>query len=57
MPTYEYFCPLCQARSIVAASINEKITPPTCLNCDVTTVRLYSLPPIHFKGEGWAGKK
>ena len=57
MPSYEYTCPLCQAKQTITASITDTVTPPNCPNCSIPTIRYYTSAPIHFKGDGWAGKK
>ena len=57
MPSYEYTCPLCQQKQTITASINDEIKNPTCPNCKIETHRVYTSAPIHFKGNGWAGKK
>jgi putative FmdB family regulatory protein len=55
MPLYEYRCDKCEA-------IKDEYQPITlrseviCDNCKVAMWRVWRPNPIHFKGEGWAGK-
>ena len=55
MPLYEYRCDKCDATK-------EEYQPITlrnlviCDNCKVAMWRVWRPNPIHFKGEGWAGK-
>lgn len=56
MPTYEYSCPLCSAAKLVAKSIHDN-TDEQCENCHVRLVKQFSVPPVSFKGSGWASKE
>lgn len=56
MPTYIFICNNCGNSSELIQSINEELTPPTCI-CGENMVRQYFAPPIQFKGKGWANKE
>lgn len=53
MPSYDYQCPTCQATTTSIRSINDPATPPDCTNCKVVMVRIYTSPPVRFRGAGW----
>lgn len=58
MPTYDYKCPTCDARQSETFTIDVTLPAPTCPNpdCDTKMVRVYTVPGVTFKGNGWAHK-
>lgn len=55
MPTYEFKCDNCEERQIIHAGIREEVKP-RCTSCDKLLKRIFTPPPITFKGSGWASK-
>ena len=58
MPTYEYYCPVCEGTKTVTRSIHEDELNIYCDACKanglkVIISRRYSAPAITFKGTGW----
>ena len=57
MPSYDYKCGSCENLVTIVAGINKKIDPPVCVNCKSAMNKLFSAPPIQFKGGGFNSKK
>lgn len=53
MPTYEYKCPDGHSCSEVRG-MNEDATLTKCPECDKPLSRIFSAPPITFKGSGFS---
>jgi putative FmdB family regulatory protein len=53
---YEYKCSDCQHIRELEYPMGVTAKIPRCPECDGQLLRLFSAPPIHFKGEGWASK-
>jgi putative FmdB family regulatory protein len=52
MPSYEYKCP--DGHTYVEVrSINAEASRDTCPECDKPITRVFSAPPITFKGGGF----
>jgi putative FmdB family regulatory protein len=51
MPVYEFRCSNCDKTQFVEQSINDKLVTPEC--CLHLMKRIYSAPPISFKGSGF----
>jgi len=55
MPRYDFYCDKCDDQyEVELAFENIKITY-TCV-CGTPMRRVYTPNPVHFKGDGWAGK-
>lgn len=54
MPSYDYKCEFCQTQVELALPVDHEV--PECAGCRGKLKRLWSAVPIHFKGDGWAGK-
>ena len=52
MANYDYKCRKCEDVITVSHSINDSPTI-LCLKCESQRVKVYSAPPITFKGNGW----
>lgn len=55
MPRYDFECIECNILVELVLAVDSQT--PRCINCGKTLKRLWSAPAIHFKGDGWAGKK
>jgi len=55
MPEYEYKCPKCGDKVTIHRSICADEATPVCLGCQVTMRRVWSVPQIDYKGDGWTG--
>jgi putative FmdB family regulatory protein len=55
MPFYEYKCNHCGEITEELESIETMSIP--CPKCKKDTVRLLSVPTLHFKGNDWCDKK
>jgi putative FmdB family regulatory protein len=53
MPTYEYSCPECKARSFVTRGINEDAAVSSCETCGIPFKRVYSSVGVTFSGSGF----
>ena len=56
MPSYQYYCPLCNLGVTVTKSIHST-EGEQCDNCKVPLIKVYSAPGLNFKGGGWAHKE
>jgi putative FmdB family regulatory protein len=52
MAMYTYKCPLCQAQQTISHPITDDPVYK-CDNCKVDLIKVFSAPPITFKGGGW----
>jgi putative FmdB family regulatory protein len=59
MPTYEYVCETCDKSYIENRSINEAQKQETCAadGCEGRLKRVFSAPPIQFKGTGFSSSR
>ena len=53
MPRYEYKCQKCGMTMNVIRGIKEKERAPICVNDAQELARVFSPPPVQFKGKGW----
>jgi putative FmdB family regulatory protein len=53
MATYDYFCPLCQAKTVITRPIASSAGKPQCLNCQIDLIRSFTAPGVTFRGTGW----
>lgn len=53
MPTYDYKCSKCGMTMVVIRTLKEKERAPICVNDAQELSRVYTAPPIQFKGKGW----
>jgi putative FmdB family regulatory protein len=53
--TYEYRCG-CEHRTTLRVEVDQRDDKRTCDTCSKPMQRIYSVPGISFKGEGWGGK-
>lgn len=53
MPSYDYKCGECQQITNIVAGINKKIDPPVCSACKTEMQKIFTAPPIQFKGQGF----
>jgi putative FmdB family regulatory protein len=55
MPRYDFLCEFCSTQVELTLAVDQQV--PRCNICRGLLRRLWSTVPIHFKGDGWAGKK
>lgn len=55
MPTYDYKCWDCDTTTELVLSI-QHTEVPECKTCGAEMTKLFSAPPVHFKGTGWGSK-
>lgn len=55
MPTYDFKCPKGHTFSLVR-SINDS-ADPTCPDCKAQATRVFTAPPISFKGSGFVAER
>ena len=55
MPAYEFKCVDCFGTLTVMAGFTED-PKPKCPNCGGEMNKVFSSPPVTFKGSGWASK-
>lgn len=55
MPMYDFKCLACDLEVELSFSFND-LKEPHCPICKAVMVQVYQSTPIHFKGDGWAGK-
>ena len=55
MPRYDYQCDFCDDAVELVLAVDQQV--PRCSKCGGLLRRLWSTVAIHFKGDGWAGKK
>ena len=55
MPAYEFKCVDCFGLLTVMAGFKEELKPK-CPNCGGAMNKVFSSPPVTFKGSGWASK-
>jgi putative FmdB family regulatory protein len=53
-PRYDFKCEFCMTQVELVLAVDQQV--PKCAGCMGKLVRLWSSVPIHFKGDGWAGK-
>lgn len=53
MPNYNYVCRSCDQTVTVNRGINDPEHLPRCLKCEAQMTRVYELPAVTFKGNGW----
>ena len=52
--TYNFKCPKCKGVFEIRESmVNIDKLRPMCPKCEVHMLRMYDIPGIHFKGDGW----
>ena len=56
MPTYEYSCNDCGTYGSIHRTYKEDDCGMNCPKCNVAMTRVFTVPEIMFKGDGWAGK-
>ena len=54
MPRYDFQCEFCLTQVELTLAVDQQV--PRCGTCRGLLKRLWSTVPIHFKGDGWAGK-
>ena len=54
MPRYDFLCEFCLTQAELTLAVDQQV--PRCGICKGTLKRIWSTVPIHFKGDGWAGK-
>jgi len=54
MPRYDFLCEFCERSIELTLAVDQQV--PRCGTCSGKLSRLWSTVPIHFKGDGWAGK-
>lgn len=59
MPTYQYICPECESEHLEERSITEKEKELTCAadGCGGILNRVFTAPPIQFKGSGFSSSR
>ena len=59
MPTYEYVCVECDAPYVEIRGINDEQKQETCAadGCGGRLKRVFSAPPIQFKGTGFSSSR
>lgn len=57
MATYEYKCPVCQAKMTISRSIHEDDPGYECQNCKVKMIHVIGNLALKFNGGGWAHKE
>lgn len=50
---YEYKCPRCSTLLSVERSIHAEASTPSCADCGELMSRVWSSPPIAFRGSGF----
>lgn len=55
MPRYDFYCENCDDQWEVELTFDNVKMGFTCV-CGNPMKRVYTSNPIHFKGDGWAGK-
>jgi hypothetical protein len=55
MPAYEFKCVDCFGLLTIMAGFKEE-PKPKCPNCGGAMNKVFSSPPVTFKGSGWASK-
>lgn len=55
MPAYQFKCVECHGTLTVMATFIED-PKPKCPNCAGEMNKVFSSPPVTFKGSGWASK-
>jgi putative FmdB family regulatory protein len=54
VPSYEYKCPKCEKHYVILHGFSS--TDQYMCDDDLQgLVRVYTAPPVHFKGGGWGG--
>ena len=56
MPKYDFYCDVCDDQYELELSFDKVTLTVTCV-CNNPMRRIYTSNPVHFKGDGWAGKK
>jgi putative FmdB family regulatory protein len=54
MPRYDFVCEFCDDAVELTLAVDQLV--PRCKICLGLLRRVWSTVPIHFKGDGWAGK-
>jgi putative FmdB family regulatory protein len=54
MPRYDFVCEFCDDAVELILAVDQQV--PRCEICRGLLRRVWSTVPIHFKGDGWAGK-
>ena len=59
MPTDQYICPKCELEHLEERSITEKEKELTCAakGCGGNLKRVFTAPPIQFKGSGFSSSR
>jgi putative FmdB family regulatory protein len=59
MPTYEYVCEKCDASYEETRGMNEPQKETTCAadGCSGNLKRIFTAPPIQFKGTGFSSNR
>lgn len=55
MPRYDFLCEFCLTQVELTLAVDQQT--PRCTTCRGLLKRVWSTVPIHFKGDGWAGKQ
>ena len=54
MPKYEYQCTACPQIVEITRSIEDSLSRvPYCESCMIPMVRVWNVPGVQFKGDGW----
>jgi putative FmdB family regulatory protein len=54
MPSYEYQCTACAQRVEITRSIDDSFSRvPYCESCMIPMARVWNVPGVQFKGDGW----
>lgn len=57
MPNYAWKCRFCDYRLTQWKDFAAEWVIPICPDCNADMIRDYRIAGVHFKGDGWAGKK
>jgi putative FmdB family regulatory protein len=53
MPSYQFKCFDCSITAVITQPINASIPNPMCAQCKKPMQRIYTAPPVQFRGTGW----
>lgn len=57
MPSYDYKCFDCSITETIVQSINATAANPSCHKCGKPMSRIYTSPPVRFRGSGWGSNR
>jgi putative FmdB family regulatory protein len=50
---YEFKCPECRISLYITRSIHDEVSAPSCPDCKLEGIRVWTAPPITFAGSGF----